>query len=84
MSLKDKITLSVKGQVTDGDETKVFDWLNAVLDAGIIAGLGFFSTLAGIGLTMGTVADACLPAGIAAAVQFFTTLAIKRELVRKQ
>jgi len=61
-----------------------FDWGDAVLDAAIMAGLTFFTTLGGLAVTdlirspVGWVA-----AGIAAASQFFLVLALKRGLVKK-
>ena len=61
-----------------------FDWADAVLDAGVSAGLTFFVTLGGLAITdllkspLGWVT-----AFIAAGGQFFATLSIKRGLVKK-
>jgi len=57
-----------------------------VINAGIMAGLGFFTTLAGVGAA-GLLADwrtGLLAAGIAAGLEFFIALAAQRKLVKKE
>jgi hypothetical protein len=69
--------LTVKGQNNaDGS----FDWQDAVIDAGIIAGVTFFSSLGGMAVMGIPTLEICLPSAIAGATQFFITLAIKRGL----
>lgn len=71
--------------VTNGSGTKeVFDWTNALADAGIIAALGFFGSLTASTLIGGDGYTTCLAAGITAGFEFFTVLALKRGLVSKQ
>ena len=61
-----------------------FDWRDAVMDAGIMSGLTFFSSLGGfsaVGVpTQQVLVGACISAG----AQFFFTLAIKRGLREKE
>ena len=55
-----------------------FDWLDALVDASIISGLTFFSTLSG-GSVAGLETVAGLKAAaVAACAQFFVFLALKR------
>lgn len=64
------------------NENGSFDWEDAFVDAGIMAGLTFFTTLGAISVT-GVVSDpivAGITAGIACATQFFLILAMKRGL----
>ena len=75
------MVLSVKGQNSNNGS---FDWRDALLDSGIMAGLTFFTSLGGLGLTGGIVTRDLIAAGIAAATQFFIVLAIKRGLREKQ
>jgi len=59
-----------------------FDWEDALIDAGIAAGVTFFTTLGGLGVA-GLLDDpkvALLAAGIAAAGSFFSWLAMKRNI----
>ena len=73
--------LSVNGK-NNSDGT--FDYKDALIDAGIMAALTFFTSLGGLGLT-GTIGTRdFLAAGIAAAIQFFSILAINRGLREKQ
>jgi len=59
-----------------------FDWCDALIDAIIISGLTFFSTLGG-GSVAGLGIDAGLKAAtIAASAQFFVFLALKRGIVQ--
>jgi hypothetical protein len=67
-----------------GDSVQKFDWADALVDAVIISGLTFFSTLGG-----GSVAGLDLMAGlkaatIAASAQFFVFLALKRGIVQSK
>lgn len=85
----EKIRLTIKGCIHsvengEGNVTQKFDLADAVLDAGIIAGLGFFGSLVGVSLAGTDLAQACLAAGISAGFQFFTVLALKRGLVTKE
>ena len=59
-----------------------FNWEDAILDAAIMAGLGFFGTLAGLG-AVGLLKNPIVgltAAGIAAGFEFFAVLATKRGL----
>ena len=70
-------TLRRAVEILDPKEEPLRDML---LDALIIAGLNFFSTLAGIG-AVGITSDpvrSLIAAAVAAGVGFFSTLAIKR------
>jgi len=59
-----------------------FDWADALIDALIISGLTFFSTLGG-GSVAGLGVDAGLKAAtVAACAQFFVFLALKRGIVQ--
>ena len=57
-----------------------FDWEGAIIDAAIIAGVTFFSTLGAGTVTGVPTTMALMGASIAAATQFCITLAIKRGL----
>jgi hypothetical protein len=57
-----------------------FNWRDAVIDAAIIAGVTFFSSLGGMALAGIPTLELCFPAAIAAGTQFCLTLAIKRGL----
>lgn len=57
-----------------------FDWKDAILDAGVLAGLTFFTALGGSTVVGIPTAQACIGAALSAAGQFFLTLAIKRGL----
>jgi hypothetical protein len=82
--------LTVKGLIiycansmTNVSERK-FDWADALIDALIISGLTFFSTLgggsvAGLGMVAGLKA-----AAVAACAQFFVFLALKRGIVQSK
>ncbi|GAJ10839.1 unnamed protein product [marine sediment metagenome] len=61
-----------------------FDWKDAVMDAGISAGLTFFTTLGALGaMHMLSSAEGYVAAGIAAGGQFFAILCMKRGLIKK-
>ena len=69
--------LSLKGtNNADGS----FNWRDAIIDAAIIAGVTFFSSLGGMVLAGIPSLEICFPAAIAAGTQFCLTLAIKRGL----
>ena len=76
--------LTVRGKtkvVRNDEEKEVFDWQNALADAGIMAGVTFFTTMVGINLAgIHEAINGCVAAGIAAGLQFFTILALKRGL----
>jgi len=59
-----------------------FDWDDALIDAGIAAGVTFFATLGGIGVAglFDEPMKACAAALIAAGGSFFTWLAMKRNV----
>lgn len=61
-------------------------WRDKVINAGILAGLGFFGNLLGLGAT-GLTQDpktALLAAGITASFEFFLALAIQRGLKKAE
>ena len=60
-----------------------FNWKDALIDAGILALLTFFTSLGGLSATGIISTREILAAGIAAATEFFMTLAIKRGLREK-
>jgi len=60
-------------------------WRDQIINASILSGLQFFTSLAGIGAA-GLLADwklGILAAGIAAGLTFFSSLALQRGLVKK-
>jgi len=61
-----------------------FNWRDALTDAGIMAGLTFFTALGGLGATGAITPREILAAGIAAATQFFMVLALKRGLRKEE
>lgn len=66
---------------SDGD----FDWDDALIDAGIAAGVAFFATLVGLGVAdlLDNPQKALLAAVIAAGAAFFGWLAVKRNITVK-
>lgn len=73
--------LSVRGK---NNSNGSFDWKDAVLDAGVSAGLTFFITLGALSVTsLLSNTEGYVAAGIAAGGQFFAILAAKRGLVKK-
>jgi hypothetical protein len=58
-----------------------FDWADALIDAAIVSGLTFFSTLGG-GSIAGEAAAGLEAAAVAACAQFFIFLALKRGIVQ--
>jgi len=61
-----------------------FNWKDALIDAGIMACLTFFTALGGLGATGVISAREILAAGIAGATEFFMVLAIKRGLKKEK
>lgn len=62
-----------------------FDWRDAVIDAGILSGMTFFSTLGGLAVVnLLSNPHAWVSALVAAGAQFFGVLAIKRGLRDKK
>ena len=61
-----------------------FNWSDALIDAGISAGLTFCTTLGGQAATGLFSRVGVIAAGIAAATQFFLVLAIKRGIREKE
>ena len=61
------------------------DWREMVIDAFIIAGLNFFTTLSGISIAdiSTSPGEAFLASAISAGLGFFTTLAVKRGLKKE-
>ena len=57
-----------------------FNWRDAVVDAGIVAGLTFFTSLGGMAAVAPIKEAQVVSAAVAAATQFFLFLAIKRKL----
>ena len=61
-----------------------FNWVDAIIDSAIVAGLAFFSTLLGL-MSQGAIGTKeCITAGITASIQFFTFMAIKRGLKKAE
>ena len=78
-----QIRMTVSGKVKENGD---FDWDDALIDAGIVACLGFFSTIGALGVS-GVLESPtqCLLSGlISAGIQFFTYLALKRGLTKKE
>jgi hypothetical protein len=63
-------------------EVKKFDWTDAFVDAAIISGLTFFSTLGGGSIAGLEGLSALKTAAVAACAQFFVFLALKRGIVQ--
>ena len=61
-----------------------FNWRDAMIDAGIVAGLTFCTSLGGMSVLTPITETQLVSAGIAAATQFFLFLAIKRGLREKK
>ena len=61
-----------------------FDWKNAVLDAGIMAGLTFFTALGGMAVVNPITPSIVIGAAIAGATEFFLIMAVKRGLREKK
>jgi len=60
-------------------------WGDMIINAAIMAGLGFFTTLASMG-AVGLITDptaSLAAAGIAAGMEFFLSLALQRGLLKK-
>ena len=61
-----------------------FDWSDAIIDSGIMAGLTFFAALGGTSVADIPTVKSMIIASVAAATQFFLSLAIKRGLREKK
>jgi hypothetical protein len=61
-----------------------FDWEDALVDAAIISGLTFFSTLGGGSVAGLEGLSALKAAAVAACAQFFVFLALKRGIVQSK
>ena len=70
--------LSVYHADSDGDSGKKRHWKDSVIDALIISGLTFFSTLGGDSITGLNTSSALKASAVASGVQFFIFLALKR------
>ena len=75
------MVLSRKGKNNDDGS---FDWPNALIDAGIMAGLTFFTALGGTAVVGVPTRAGVIAAAIAAGTEFFLILAIKRGLREKE
>ena len=81
-------TLTIKGFLTHSVNTATnivehkFDWKNAIIDAVIISGVTFFSTLGGGAVTGLDGASGIKVALVASFAQFFIFLALKRGIVQ--
>ena len=76
----DRVIRMSRNGLTNSNGT--FDWNDALIDAGIAAGVTFFATVGGIGVA-GLLDDpvkALIAAVIAAGGSFFTWLAMKRNI----
>lgn len=62
------------------NEDGSFDWKDAVIDAGIVAGLTFCTSIGGMAVVTPITETQVVSAAVAAATQFFLFLAIKRGL----
>ena len=79
--------LSVKGntkQIQTESNGEKFDWCGSLADAGIIAGLSFFTCIVGTNLADLALIQSLYAAGVAAGLQFFTIIALKRGIGEKK
>jgi len=77
----EQVMLSIYGKV---DANGNFNWKDALIDAGIMAALTFFTALGGLGATGDIALREILAAGVAGATEFFMVLAIKRGLKKER
>lgn len=63
---------------------KKFDWADALVDAAIISGLTFFSTLGGSSVAGLSMVGGLKTASVAAFAQFFVFLALKRGIAQSK
>jgi hypothetical protein len=75
---------SVLGTTYTNGTTEKFDWRDAVLDAGVLSGVTFFTTLAGAGAAGVGPEKMIISAAISACVTFFTIVAMKRNLIKEK
>ena len=80
LTVKGLIVQSTKGD-SDGQKQR-FDWCDAVVDAAIISGVTFFSTLGGGAVAGISAVHTVEAATVAAFSQFFVFLALKRGLIQ--
>lgn len=66
------------------NENGSFNWKDAAIDAGIVAGLTFCTSLGGMSVLSPITETQIMSAVIAGATQFFLFLAIKRGLREKE
>jgi hypothetical protein len=82
--------LTVKGLIIycansiASSQIQKFDWTDALVDAAIISGLTFFSTLGGGSVAGLGVVGGFKAAVVAASAQFFVFLALKRGIVQSK
>lgn len=82
------VLLDLRGQIravctlANGAVVKVFDWKNAVADALIFSGIGFFTTYASSLTVGGSVVESLHVALVTFGLQFVTFLGIKRGIVK--
>ena len=80
--------LTVRGLIihcansTTNSGVQRFDWTDALIDAAIISGVTFFSTLGGGAVAGISVVNTVEAATVAAFSQFFIFLALKRGLIQ--
>lgn len=67
---------------TNPEEKKKFDWKEAIIDAGILSGITFFTTIGGTSAVGVQGPNGIVAAGISAVLQFLTILAVKRKLIK--
>jgi len=72
--------LTIKGS---RNPDRTFNWREAIIDAGIMAALTFFTSLGGMGATGIVGTRELSAAAIGACTQFFAILAIKRKLIKE-
>lgn len=75
------MVLSISGK---NNEDGNFDWKDAVIDAAVMGGLTFCTSLGGMSVISPITEQTVIGAAVAAATQFFLVLAIKRGLREKE
>lgn len=73
--------LSIYGR---NHEDGTFNWKDAIIDAGIMACLTFFTSLGGMSATAIITSQTVIGSAIAGVTQFFLVLAIKRGLRKEE
>jgi len=88
--MKDRLSVTglmraVEGGVLKATKTaEKFDWCDALADAAIVSGIGFFAAFGGTGLAGVPSKEAIWAATVTAAVQFLTIMGLKRGLITKK